>query len=99
MPKRKGRVPSYRLHKPSGQARVIINREHIYLGPYGSPKIHGASYLVGVTGGSLLIFRIWRERGRPRVLTVFPMTRAAVVRAVILIAIAALIIWFRFTAT
>ena len=38
MPKRKGHVPSYRLHKPSGQARVIINREHIYLGPYGSPE-------------------------------------------------------------
>jgi hypothetical protein len=61
--------------------------------------VHGASYLVGVTGGSLLIYRTWRERGRPRVLTVFPRTRAAVVRAVILIAIAALIIWFRFTAT
>jgi hypothetical protein len=59
---------------------------------------HGASYLVGVTGGLLLIFRIWRERGRPRVLSVFPRTRAAVVRAVILIAIAALIIWLRFTA-
>ena len=38
MPKRKGHVPSYRLHKPSGQARVIINREHICLGPYGSPE-------------------------------------------------------------
>jgi integrase len=38
MPKRKCHVPSYRLHKPSGQARVIINREHIYLGPYGSPE-------------------------------------------------------------
>ena len=38
MPKRKGHVPAYRLHKPSGQARVIINREHIYLGPYGSPE-------------------------------------------------------------
>ena len=61
--------------------------------------VHGASYLVGVAGGSLLIFRVWRERGRPRVLTVFPRTKAAVVRAIILVAIAALIIWFRFTAT
>ena len=33
-------VPSYRLHKPSGQARVIIDGEHIYLGPYGSPESH-----------------------------------------------------------
>jgi hypothetical protein len=32
------RVPSYRLHKPSGQARVIINGEHLYLGIYGSPE-------------------------------------------------------------
>jgi integrase len=38
MPRRNGHVPAYRLHKPSGQARVIINREHIYLGPYGSPE-------------------------------------------------------------
>ncbi len=38
--KKAGFVPSYRLHKPSGQARVIIDREHIYLGPYGSPASH-----------------------------------------------------------
>ncbi len=30
------RVPSYRLHKPSGQARVIIDGKHHYLGPFGS---------------------------------------------------------------
>jgi len=38
MPRRNGHVPSYRLHKPSGQARVIINGEHIYLGQYGSAE-------------------------------------------------------------
>ena len=32
------RIPSYRLHKPSGQARVIIGGEHRYLGKYGSPE-------------------------------------------------------------
>jgi hypothetical protein len=31
-------VPAYRLHKPSGQARVIIQRKHHYLGKYGSPE-------------------------------------------------------------
>ena len=31
-------VPSYRLHKPSGQARTIIHRRHIYLGKYNSPE-------------------------------------------------------------
>jgi len=38
MPKRNGRVPSYRLHKPSGQARVIVAGQHLYLGKYGSPE-------------------------------------------------------------
>ncbi len=38
MPKRNGHVPSYRLHKPSGQARVIVNGKHVYLGTYGSPE-------------------------------------------------------------
>ena len=33
---RKKRVPKYTHHKPSGQARVIINSKHIYLGEYGS---------------------------------------------------------------
>lgn len=38
MSTRPRRIPSYRLHKPSGQARVIIKGEHIYLGKYGTPK-------------------------------------------------------------
>ncbi len=38
MPRKNGHVPSYRLHKPSGQARVIINREHVYLGKFGSAE-------------------------------------------------------------
>jgi integrase len=40
MSNRKSHVPAYRLHKPSGQARVIINREHVYLGKFGSPESH-----------------------------------------------------------
>ena len=77
-------------------AAVPVDHHHRFMAVW---FVHGASYLVGVAGGSLLIVRIWRERGRPHVLSVFPRTRAAVVRAVILIAIAALIIWLRFTAT
>jgi hypothetical protein len=38
MPRRNGHVPAYRLHKPSGQARVIVGGEHFYLGKYGSPE-------------------------------------------------------------
>jgi hypothetical protein len=37
MPRRKG-VPGYRIHKPSGQARVIIDGRHVYLGQYDSPE-------------------------------------------------------------
>ena len=38
MPLKPRRIPSYRLHKPSGQARVFIDRRHIYLGKHGSPE-------------------------------------------------------------
>ena len=31
-------VPKYSLHKPSGQARVIIGGKHHYLGKFGSPE-------------------------------------------------------------
>ncbi len=38
MPRRNGRVPSYCLHRPTGQARVIVDGKHIYLGKYGSQE-------------------------------------------------------------
>jgi hypothetical protein len=38
MVRRKIHIPKYGLHKPSGQARVIINGEHVYLGPHGSAE-------------------------------------------------------------
>jgi hypothetical protein len=34
----KKNVPAYRLHKPSGLARVIIDHKQIYLGKYDSPE-------------------------------------------------------------
>lgn len=37
MPKT-ARIPSYKLHKASGQARVIIRGRQIYLGAFGSPE-------------------------------------------------------------
>ena len=33
-------IPKYCLHKPSGQARVIIDSKHIWLGKYGTPESH-----------------------------------------------------------
>lgn len=35
---RKPRTPSYRLHKPSGQAVVTLDGKDHYLGPFGSPE-------------------------------------------------------------
>lgn len=57
---------------------------------------HGASYLAGIGGGAFLIFRIWTERGRPRVMTLAPNSPASIIRAVAIIAIATVIIYFRF---
>ena len=37
---RRPSVPSYGLHKASGQARVTIGGRTIYLGKYGSPESH-----------------------------------------------------------
>ena len=36
MPRKKPRVPSYCLHKRSGQAIVVLSGKMFYLGPYGS---------------------------------------------------------------
>ncbi|QDT16605.1 tyrosine-type recombinase/integrase [Alienimonas californiensis] len=38
MPRRPSKPPSYRLHKPSGQARVILAGKHHYLGAFGAPE-------------------------------------------------------------
>ena len=38
MPRLKNKVPSYRLHKVTGQAVVTLNSRDIYLGAYKSPE-------------------------------------------------------------
>lgn len=38
MPVKPQRIPNYRLHKLSGQARVIISGKHTYLGKFGTPE-------------------------------------------------------------
>ncbi len=38
MPKLKNKVPSYGLHKPSGQAVVTLNGRDIYLGAHNSEE-------------------------------------------------------------
>lgn len=57
---------------------------------------HGASYLVGLVGGCTLIFRIWRARGKPFMLPIFPQNRLALLRAILVVAAAGVILWWRF---
>jgi hypothetical protein len=72
------------------------NRQHRCMAVW---FVHGASYLVGLAGALSIILRIWLARGRPRVLTILPHTRAGLIRALVLAAVAALAVWFRFRGT
>ena len=38
MPRKKSQIPVLRLHKPSGRARVYIDGDYVYLGPWGSEE-------------------------------------------------------------
>ena len=59
---------------------------------------HLASYLVGFAGAGGLIFQVWKERGRPVVLTLYPRRPRAILRAALLVMVVALIVWRRFFA-
>jgi integrase len=52
---RRPRIPAYRLHKPSGQARVILLGKQVYLGPFGSPASREkyARLIAAHVGGSV----------------------------------------------
>ena len=58
---------------------------------------HCASYLAGLTGGAFLIFRIWNQRGRPRVIDLIPRSKGEIARALILAAVVALVLYLRFS--
>ena len=57
---------------------------------------HGASYLVGLSGGALLCLWVWRARGKPSVISLYPRTPAAGIRASMIAAVVIYIIWIRF---
>jgi hypothetical protein len=57
---------------------------------------HCASYLAGLAGATFLILRIWNQRGKPRVLALFPRTKPAIIRALILAALVTVILYLRF---
>jgi hypothetical protein len=81
---------------PAGLAETIpAHQHHRFMAVWFA---HGASYLVGLAGGALLCFRVWQARGRPSVISFFPHTRTAALRAALLAAVAAYILWIRFGA-
>lgn len=56
---------------------------------------HNTSYLIGFAGGGVWIFRIWNERGRPRVLSPLPRTKLGIARALVLAGCIALILYLQ----
>ncbi len=59
---------------------------------------HLVSYLVGFAGSGVLIYRVWKERGKPMVLALYPSGGLAILRATTITAAVALIVWWRFFA-
>jgi hypothetical protein len=57
---------------------------------------HGASYLVGLSGGAFLVYSVWRSRGRPAILSLYPRSPTAVIRAAVVVILAAYVFWIRF---
>lgn len=56
---------------------------------------HGASYLLGLVGGTFLILRIWNQRFRPRIISVFPHGVCNLLRAAFLLLVLFVIVWLR----
>ncbi len=56
---------------------------------------HGASYLLGIVGGTFLILRIWNQRFRPRIISIFPHGTFNQLRAASLLVVLCVIAWRR----
>jgi hypothetical protein len=79
---------------PASFAEVLsVEEQHRFMGVWFA---HAASYAAGLAGGAALILRIWRERGRPAGLAWLPSSRWAIVRAVLIAALAGVLYWLRF---
>jgi len=56
---------------------------------------HGASYLLGIAGALFIILRIWNQRSRPSIISVFPHGFLDLLRAAFLLAMLFVIAWLR----
>lgn len=78
---------------PAGIANVIpVTAHNRFMAVW---LAHIASYVAGFAGGAILIYRLWRERGRPRAIPLFPQTKLGMMRAIMLVAIVVGVIYFR----
>jgi len=82
------------LSLPEGYFDAIpIEQHHRFMAAWFA---HGASYLFGLVGGLYLIFSMWIQRGRPAIMSIFPQSAPASIRAILIITAAGVIVWFRF---
>jgi hypothetical protein len=79
---------------PLGWAELIPEPQHHRF--VAVSFAHSASYAVGILGGTCLIIRLWNQRSRPHILSLFPQRRIHLVRAVVLVIMLSLIIWLSF---
>jgi hypothetical protein len=56
---------------------------------------HIASYAAGLIGGTVLIARLWRERGRPKAFRLLPNTAGGLLRVAALLGLAVVVFYFR----
>jgi hypothetical protein len=67
MTRKRSSLPTYLLHKPTGQARCRIDGKDIYLGPYGSDssRIKYGQLVAKLAGGVPIDPLADSNRGRP----------------------------------
>jgi hypothetical protein len=76
---------------PAAFANVIPQERHNHF--MAVWFAHGASYLVGLSGGGYLVLGIWRARGKPAVLPLIPRSPGAVVRTAVVVVVAVYVLW------
>ncbi len=82
------------IELPTGFAEIIsADRYDRFMAVWFA---HGASYVVGLAGSSVIILRLWAERARPHFISVFPHSKWAFVRTVLIAILAGLAVWLRF---
>lgn len=79
---------------PSDFAVAVPKEHHV---PFMAVAFaHASSYLVGLAGSAHLVFRVWKDRGRPVAISLFPRSMGAAIRTAGIAAVTAYLLWLRF---